>query len=151
MAMTLNANTLGYDPRPDLSEWRGTPIPPVHQPLLKTPQRWAIASRVWWHGPPWSLLRNASWYLYYVMDYAEPDDLAYTVHDIPKELWLGALDEAAPGLVSKGSYLLWSLLFGRLEPGARCAWSDRAHRLDYRPLANDTKETMIARHTGNHQ
>ena len=111
------ANKLGYDPRPELDYWRGTPIPPVSNPLRQTPQRLDIANRVWWHGPAWTVLRNASHYLWHVMDYGQDKDVGYTRRDVPDTLWLQALEDARAGLLSKRSYVLWSLVLGRMSPG----------------------------------
>jgi len=38
---------LGYDPRPELTHWKGTPIPPLDDPLAVSPRRREIAERVW--------------------------------------------------------------------------------------------------------
>ena len=136
---------LGYDPRPELEFWHGTPIPDVHHPLPRTPARWRIADRVWWNGPPWTVLRNSSMYLWHVMDYGTDEDRAFTRSDLEPSIWLRALDEAKPGYLSKGSYVLWSLRYKRLPIGAVCDWPATAHRLDYRPLAHLTREQLLAR------
>ena len=139
-------DVLGYDPRPGLKAWRGTPIPPVARPLALTPRRAAIANRVWWNGPPWTVLRNAAHYLWHVMDYGRVEDVAHALRDVPRETWLWALDEAGPGLLSKGSYVLWSLHFGRMEPdGPPCPWPDAAHRLDCKPLRGASREDLLRR------
>ena len=144
---TSLAAELGYDPRPSLRRWRGTPIPPVQNPLKGSAQRFRIAGRVWWNGPPWTILRNASHYLWHVMDYGRADDIEFTVKDVPRPLWLAALDDARPGLLSKGSYELWSLVLGRVKcEDPPCDWPDNAHRLDVRPLAGETRERLRARH-----
>lgn len=136
---------LGYDPQPGIDRWRGTSIPPLDEPLARTPDRWRIAGYVWWHGPPWTVLRNASHYLWHVMDYARTDDLRSMLQDIPEELWRRALDDARPGQLSKGSFVFWSLVFERplTHP---CPWPDDAHRLDHRPLAGVDRERLFERH-----
>lgn len=146
MSGTCAAEALGYDPHPSLNRWRGTPIPPIRRPLPRTEKRWEIADRVWWGGPPWTILRNASWYLWHVMDYGRDADVRHALEDLPAQAWRRALDEARPGLLSKGSYVLWSLVFGRIEPGAVCGWPDNAHRLDAKPLAGQDRERLIRRH-----
>ena len=83
----MNA-ALGYDPRPALTAWRGTPIPQLHNPLQATPPRCTIARRVWWNGPPWTVLRNASYYLWHVWDYGTDDDIDFTLGDVPERLWI---------------------------------------------------------------
>ena len=90
---------LGYAPRPELDHWRGTPIPPVNNALRQTPRRAEIAGRVWWNGPPWTVLRNASHYLWHVMDYGGRDDVRFTQVDVPGEFWCLALEEARPGVL----------------------------------------------------
>ena len=142
----LAMSNLGYDPRPTLDRWQGTPIPRLDNPLARTPDRWRIAGYVWWNGPPWTVLRNASRYLWHVMDYARTEDLRLTVMDVEERLWHRALDEATPGNLSKGSFVFWSLMLGRMELEERCSWPDDAHRLDYRPLAGVPREKLYERH-----
>lgn len=139
---------LGYDPKAELTHWQGTPIPPLHYPLPRSAPRWNIAEQVWWNGPQWTILRNSSYYLWHVMDFATPDDLRFTLHDVPKAWWLRSLDEARPGLVSKRAYVAWSYWLGRwpIDGEIRCHWPDTAHRHDVRPFANDTRERTYARH-----
>ena len=136
---------LGYDPHPELTHYRGTPIPPIQDPLVRTPGRWDIADSVYWHTPPWTVLRNASTYLYYVMDYACDEDITFTLQDVPRHLWHRALEQARPGEVSKGSYVLWSLILDLNTWDEPCDWPDTAHKLDYRPLAYNTREQLYAR------
>ena len=143
--MSAAADGLGYDPRPELGRWRGTPIPPVSRPLRLTPERSAIADRVWWHGPPWTALRNAAHYLWHVMDYGQPDDVRHALRDVSQETWTWALDEARPGLLSKGSYVLWSLAFDRIGIDDPCDWPDCAHRLDRRPLSGESRARLRER------
>ena len=137
---------LGYNPRSDVTHWQGTPIPPVHHPLELTPRRQEIAGKVWWNGPAWTILRNASWFLWQVMDYGSDDDIRYTLQDVSERTWIGALKEARPGLLSRGSYVLWSLAFRQIGIDECCDWPDTAHRLDQRPLRNQTHEQMYRRH-----
>ncbi|MCY4357777.1 MAG: hypothetical protein OXD01_09705 [Gammaproteobacteria bacterium] len=137
---------LGYDPRPELDLWLGTPIPPVCRPLKLTPQRAKIANCVWWNGPAWTVLRNRAYYLWHVMDHGRKTEIRHALGDIPAESWVWALDEASPGLLSRGSYILWSLAFDRISPGDRCSWPDTAHRRDWRPLAGESRERLYFRH-----
>ncbi|MCY3793718.1 MAG: hypothetical protein OXG51_05010 [Gammaproteobacteria bacterium] len=146
MSVAASAKALGYDPRPELDHWLGTPIPPVRNPLRQTPERSAIADRVWWNGPPWTILRNAAHYLWHVMDYGRPEDVRHTLRDVSRETWIWALDEARPGLLSKGSYVLWSLTFDRIGLDDPCSWPDSAHRLDCRPLSGDDPHRLRWRH-----
>lgn len=138
---------LGYDPRPDLRHWKGTPIPPVDAPLARTPARWRIAGRVWWHGPPWTVLRNADRYLWAVMDRGAAPDVRDALGDIPEAQWRRALAHARPGLLSKGSFVLWSLMFDAVDPADPMAWwPDTAHMRDWRPLADESRERLYDRH-----
>ena len=141
----MNAN-FGYDPRPDIERWRGTPIPPVSNPLARTPDRWRIAEWVWWNGPPWTVLRNASYFLWHVMDYATDADRHLMMADVPPEVWLRALEDARPGQLSKGAYCLFSRLLDRMGPAEICDWPDDAHLRDIRPLAGETRERRLERH-----
>ena len=136
---------LGYDPRPRLALWHGTPIPPVENPLRETPSRRAIAHRVWWHGPAWTVLRNASSYLWHVWDYGTDEQIAFTRTDVPERLWIRALEDARPGAVSAGSYVFWSYVFGRMSGEEICDWSARAHRHDYKPLVGDERAERLIR------
>ena len=85
-------------------------------------------------------------YLWHVMDYGSDEDIAYTRRDLETSVWLRALDEARPGLLSKGSYVLWSLVYDRIALGTICDWPDTAHRLDYRMLAYESRERLYERH-----
>ena len=145
MKEAASATALGYDPHPEAVRWHGTPIPPIHEPLAKTAMRWETASRVWWNGAPWTVLRNASQYLWQVMDYGRDGDIDHTLRDLPPASWMRALDRARPGLLSKGSYVLWSLVFGRRPTGWRCGWPDAAHALDCRMLSRDSRERLRQR------
>ena len=84
-------------------------------------------------------------YLWHVMDYGSDADRAYTRRDLEASVWLRALDEARPGHLSKGSYVLWSLRYNRLPIGTFCDWPDTAHLRDYRPLADATREQLYER------
>ncbi len=137
---------LGYDPRIELDRWKGTPIPPVHNPLQSTPDLWAIAGRVWWNGPPWTVLRNSSYFLWHVMDYGNTEDTRHTLKNVSEEVWIRALDDARPGLLSKGSYVFWSLAFDQMEVDEPCHWPDSAHRLDHRPLRGESRKRIMMRH-----
>ena len=142
---------LGYDPRPDVRRWRGTPIPPVANPLPITPRRAATAGRVWWNGPPWTILRNSSAFLWRVMDHGADADIRDARRELDDELWLDALDAARPsGDLSRGSWLLWSLVCRRWSPGrheaaARVDWPAAAHRLDWKPLAGASRDHLYRR------
>jgi len=139
------ADILGYDPKTELKHWQGTPIPSVHNPLKSTPRLWSIAQKVWWNGPPWTILRNSSYFLWHVMDYGRTKDIRYALSNIPEQTWMLALDEARPGLLSRGSYVFWSLAFDRIAPADSCDWPDSAHRLDHRPLRRESRERMRMR------
>lgn len=144
--MSAGAEELGYDPQPDVHWWRGTPIPDVRDPLRATPRRRAIAERVFWHGPAWAVLRNASTYLWQVMDFGEDEDVCFTLRDVSRARWVRALEQARPGALSRGSYVLFSLVFGLMEVGAAdCDWPYTAHIKDWRPLADQTRERMYER------
>ena len=144
--MPKASEPLGYDPRPDLTHWCGTPIPPVDAPLALTADRERFAGRVWFQGPSWTVLRNASHYLWSVMDYGATEDIACTLQDVPRSLWVKSLKDARPGKLSRGAYVVWSLAFGLIAPGTGCDWPDNAHLRDVRPLANATREQLYERH-----
>lgn len=144
--MPKASEPLGYDPRPDLTHWCGTPIPPVDAPLALTADRERIAGRVWFQGPSWTVLRNASHYLWSVMDYGATEDIACTLQDVPRSLWIKSLKDARPGKLSRGAYVVWLLAFGLIAPGTGCDWPDNAHLRDVRPLANATREQLYERH-----
>ena len=141
----FSAAALGYDPRPGVNVWKGTAIPPLGHPLPRTPERWAIAGRVFWRGPEWAILRNAVHYLWHVMDGVSHDELQFTLQDVERELWIQALQEARPGLLSKGAYIVWSLHFGLMQPLDPCDWPDTAHRRDFRPIAHCTRADLYRR------
>ena len=145
------ATRLGYDPRPEVTVWKGTAIPPMGHALARTPERWAIAKRVFWRGPPWAALRNASHYLWHVMDGLSHDELLFTLGDLDRALWVQALRDARPGLLSKGAYIAWSLYFGLMQPLDDCGWPDNAHRRDFRPTARYTREDYYRRAAMHHR
>ena len=136
---------LGYDPRPELTHWKGTPIPPLDDPLAVSPRRREIAERVWWNGPAWTVLRNASRYLWHVMDHGFAEDIGFTLRDVERAQWTRALEVARPGWLSRGSFVLWSCYFGLMADDAICEWPQDAHLRDVRPLARDTREVMYLR------
>ena len=142
---TISAASLGYDPCPDIIVWNGTAIPPLKNPLPRTPQRWAIAGRVFWRGPQWAVLRNATHYLWHVMDGVSYDEIQFTLQDVERELWIQALKEARPGLLSKGAYIAWSLYFDLMQPPATCDWPNTAHRRDVFPTAHYTRADLYRR------
>ena len=72
---------------------------------------------VWWHGPPWCVLRNRNVYLWRVMDYATTESLLYTVQDLPAGDWRIALQAAQPGRLSAGA---WTFLVP--DTGPAPAW-----------------------------
>ncbi len=147
MKTDYDIQELGYDPHPELTRFRGTPIPRIRTPLAKTPRRWTIAGYVWWNGPPWTVLRNSSCYLWHVMDYASLEDLRFTWRDVSLELWRKSLDDARPGVLAKYNYVQFSILLGRISMDDPVReWPDNAHRLDFRMLAKNTREQMIQRH-----
>ena len=136
---------LGYDPHPELTHWQGTPIPPLDDPLTMSPRRREIAQRVWWNGPAWTVLRNASRYLWHVMDHGFGEDIRFTLSDVERAQWIRALETARPGWLSRGSFVLWSLYFGLMADDESCDWPQDAHLRDVRPLARDTREIMYRR------
>ncbi len=145
------AERLGYDPHSELRTWRGTPIPPVDMPLVATPERLAIAGNgCWWHGPPWTILRNGPQFVRQVVDFAGDDAIAFILQDIPQKVWREALVKATPGSMSKGSYVLWSLRFGLMHALEDCNWLDNAHVKDLRPFRSATREQLYARHAAAH-
>ena len=71
----MNEETLGYDPNPDVRSWHGTPIPPVDDPVIATDTLRAIAERIWWNGPPWTVLRNSVRFIQHAIGHATDDDI----------------------------------------------------------------------------
>ena len=133
VASVAAASTLGYDPRPDVALVDGNWQPPAYFPLLATRWRIETASYVWWRGPPWALLRNASFFLWRVWDHGTPGDLERAVNDVPAPDWRRAIDDAVPGEVSRGTVSLWARRFGVIGDGDHVAWPDEAHLHDQRP------------------
>ena len=80
------------------------------------------------------------------MDYGATEDIAFTLQDVPCSLWIRSLKDVRPGKLSKGTYVVWSLTFGLIAPGARCDWPDNAHLRNVRPLAQATREQLYERH-----
>ena len=142
---------LGYDPRPEVNAWRGTAIPPMGHALRRTPERWAIAGRVFWRGPPWAVLRNAVHYLWHVMDGVSQREIQFTLGDVQRELWIQSLREARPGLLSKGAYITWCLHFGLMQNHDICDWPDNAHRRDIRPTAHYNRQDLYRRARMHHE
>jgi len=59
---------------------------------------------------------------------------------------------AKRGVLSKGSYILWSVYFKRGDIDAHIqTWPDDAHRLDFRPQRNESRERMYERHRHAHE
>ena len=149
--------SLGYDPRPDLANWKGTPIPKVDTPLPLTPARERIARRVWWHGPPWTIVRNADNYVWRVIDYGREDGIRHELRHLDEEVWLHALEAAKPrGDLSRGGWLYWSLFFRRWNMAgylkALDDWPSSAgmHIRDLRPLAHATRADLYRRQAIHH-
>lgn len=139
------AVSLCYDPQPNVRNWRGNWLPPCYHPLPMTDASARIARCVWWNGPPWSVLRNSSYFLWRVWDYATPEQREYVRQTVPCEAWLRAIDDAVPGEVSRGATTLWALRFKRIEPSDYIDWPDTAHLRDYRPLAKLSKAQFLDR------
>ena len=138
---------LGYDPRPNERRWKGTVIPPVQFPLVATAERERIASEVWWRGPSWTILRNGPQFVRQVMDFGSDEAVRRMLLDVPRDIWHLALTEARPGLLSRGSKILWSTRFGLQKPGELPdGWPDDAHIKDVRPLAGKTRLQLYERH-----
>ena len=138
---------LGYDPRPQEDSWNGTAIPPVYLPLAASPKREKVCGRVWWRGPPWTILRNGPQFIRQVMDFGNSDAISLMLADVHRGIWHLALIEAEPGDISRGSKVLWSVWFGLMQPGEQPeGWPDDAHIRDFRPLAGKTREQLYERH-----
>ena len=88
---------LGYDPRPDVNSWHGTPIPPCDNSFPATPKLVAIAKKMWWNGDPWTILRNRNAYLAHAMDWAAPrssfHEVVSTMHATRRSITLGRADK----------------------------------------------------------
>ena len=139
-------DALGYDPRPGVTHWEGTPIPAVLSPLPTNAVREEIARAVWWNGPPWTVLRNGPVFLWQVMDFGSDAHIEAALDDIEMSRWNEALERATVRALSKGSYVLFSMLVGRTRPDDGCPWPARQHRNDIRPPANEDRERMYERH-----
>ena len=129
---TISPDVLGYDPRIDQHDWRGTPIPRVNNPLPATPELVEIADKMWWNGDPWTILRNRVVFLRHALDYALEEDCEFLWRTIPREDWVHMLTTARPGQVSMRSWKYWSwragLLDGRLRIPAE--WYQSLHIKD---------------------
>ena len=136
---------LGYDPRPDVTHWRGTPIPPVDNPVAITPDRATVARRVWWNGDPWTILRNGPRFVQCIMDNGSDEHIRFSRTDLPESLWLLALDRARPGVVSFGAYALWSILLKGGLPPDHAEWPRDAHRKDIPMMRGCSRESMYER------
>ena len=157
-ALALNAGThgqeerrpvdtpqaLGYDPKPDMRHWHGTPIPPVDDPIAATPERCAIAERMWWNGPPWTVLRNSARFICHAIDHARDEDHDFLRQDLELERWTRALRTATPGTMSRSRYVLWSRTLGLMPVESSCDWTRKGHRNDFR--LNDSREQAYERH-----
>ena len=129
-----SASELGYAPRPEVTVVDGNWQPPTYHPLAATPRRIETALCVWWHGPPWAILRNASFFLWRVWDHGGAADVEHALHDVPAPAWLRAIEDAVPGEVSRGAVSLWARRFGVIGDADYVAWSDAAHLHDHRPF-----------------
>ena len=147
---TMN-EAINYDPRPDVTAWHGTPIPPVAAPLAQTPRRTEIAEEVWWHGPAWTVLRNRGEFIRRVMEYASSEDAAEMRTDLGDEHWREALRDAQPRTMSRKAYVWWSVKLGLMKPGEQCDWPYDGHANDIQPLAAQSRERLYARHAMYHQ
>ena len=126
---------LGYDPCPDVRFIGNNWQPPAYHPLLMTPELRQAALCVWWNGPPWAILRNASFFLWRVWDYGRESDRDYAAERIPEAHWIRAIDDAVPGEVSRGVVSYWGRRLGRIKDDEFVNWPDRAHLHDCRPYA----------------
>ena len=132
--------------RPEVSVWRGTPVPPVCMPLDPTPERVKIAEAVWWNGPAWTILRNGPQFVRQVLDFGHDDEVAFIEADVERPIWVTAIREARAGQMSRGAWILWSIRLGLAGAGVQCDWPRTAHIRDIRPLANATREDLYERH-----
>ena len=123
---------LGYDPRPEVMEWRGTPIPRVSAPLPARSELVRIARRIWWNGDPWTILRNRGEFLRQAMDYATRVEFDYLWETIPEEDWIAAVKAARPGQVSARSWKFCMWRLGLLGEGNRVPpeWHGSLHVRD---------------------
>ena len=130
--------TLGYDPRPDLTDWRGSPLPPIDDPLPLTNLRLEVARRCWRWGPPELALRNAAAFLYEATDYAPAHLHRRLLKEVPLRHWRTAWSKARKGEISRGGYILVAVKLG-LDPSPAYAWTTNAHRLDWRMATRHAK------------
>ena len=89
--------SLNYDPQPRVRNWRGNWLPPCYYPLSLSDASARIARCVWWNGPPWTVLRNSSYFLWRVWDYATPEQLDYVRRTVARDAWLRANRRRRPG------------------------------------------------------
>ena len=129
---------LGYDPQPHLTNWKGTPIPPVDRPLALTPERADICDRIWRWGGPEFALRNSRHYLYHVIDDGTMRDWLFTIDDVDRNVWLYALNTARQGIVSRGGHRLFAMILGA-DVSRSDAWSLLGHRNDAVRLIHEAK------------
>lgn len=144
--MNKTAADLGYDPRPHVRDWRGTPIPSVDRPLPASGGLEAVAERMWWNGPPWTILRNGPSFLRHVMDHGRPDDVATCERVVPAELWTQTLLEAKPGSMSRTAHRWFCVKRGLFRIRDLPAWP-RSHLFDHRGRANEDRMRMYERIT----
>ena len=88
---------LGYDPCPDVRFVDGNWQPPAYHPLPMTPESRRAALCVWWNGPPWAILRNASFFLWRVWDHGRERDRDHAAERIPETDWIRAIFPVAVG------------------------------------------------------
>lgn len=119
---------LGYDPRPDVKFWYGTPIPPCQNPFPASPRLVEIAKKMWWNGDPWTILRNRNAFLAHAMDWASHEDYLYLWNEVSRADWINMLRQLRPGQVSTRSYRLCMRLAGLLPSGAPITEEWRANR-----------------------
>ena len=136
---------LGYNPHPEVRVCKGTPIPPVDRPLALTPARAKTAERVWWNGPPWTILRNRNRYLQQIMEYADDEETEREREDIDEEDWREALRALKPGDMSWKSVAWWSIELELRELGSICRWPVGAHPRDLPLMRNLSREEVMAR------
>ena len=127
----VSPDELGYDPRPDLADWNGSPLPPIRDPLRLTDLRHEVARCSWRWGPPELALRNSAAFLYEAIDRAPCKLHIQLLDEVPLTFWRKAWETARKGEVSRGGYILTALRLG-LDPSRAYEWPTNAHRLDWR-------------------
>ena len=137
--MEVPTRTLGYDPKPSVMRWRGSPLPPVSDPVAWTSERQRIAERVFWQGPSWGILRNGVAFIHQIMEHGWLEDAAYAHRNLPRALWTKALDAATPKKVSRRSFWFWSHVFGRDPDASPHDWADSRHIGDALPRGRLTR------------